>query len=465
MSFPFGKPIIAMILFATVGGAAILFRPSPPHADLTLWLFAEQHARMYRGDRQFDPTGVPLIEQFKQQTGHSVNVNLIANQALDVRLISLFMSGNSGSETPDLAEIEITSVGKYFRPPIGQIGFLPLNSYLEKSGWMHRIVASRFAPWTKGSTIFGIPGDLHPCALTYRKDLFDEAGVDLESVQTWNEYQDRALKFQEYWKARGHPRAAIGFPISSADMLTILLLQQHENLVGSDLSVYLSSEKVIQTLAWYAQAATGPKRIGAEFNPAPGQSARDLANGDICGMITPDWQVQYLKQYTPDMAGKLHMIPLPRFFPDDARTASWGGTMIGITRNCRNPDLAWKLIETLYLNPSSIHARQQYTGILPPLPEYWNDPVYLRPDPYYGGQKIDQLYISLASELPARYVTPYTPIAQMVLSAVLSRATSYARDHNQQELESACRKWLTSAGSDLHRMIAFDQAGLTSTPH
>jgi arabinosaccharide transport system substrate-binding protein len=453
-----------MIITTLLAGGLIFFRPPPSRADLTLWVSADLHARMYE-----DSFGGPsLLDQFHTRTGKSVRLDLIATPAMDVRLLSLFMfaQGNaSAADTaaPDVVEVPLGSIGKYFRPPVDEVGFLPLNDFLEKSGWKNRIIASRFSPWSKGGgkdgKIFGIPHDLHPCTLTYRKDLFDQAGIDLESATTWPELQLRCGAFQKYWTDHGRPRTALGLSSTAPDMLLVLLHQQHVELVGADLSPHLTDPAIAATLAWYARAVAGSEKIATDLNPAAGQSAADLVSGDICGLITPDWLVADLKQYGPDLAGKLHMIPLPRFSNSDAPTASWGGTMIGITRTCPHPDLAWKLIETLYLDPAALKVRQQASGILPPIPEYWSDPVYHQPDPFYGGQKIDELYIQLAGELPDTRMTPYNAQAQILLAIALNRAVAKVRSGRSVGLESDCRQWLGAAQSQLGEMIRFDSAG------
>jgi arabinosaccharide transport system substrate-binding protein len=455
MSFPLGRPILAMIVCSVIAGSAMLFRHPQANADLTLWVSAELHARMYRD-------GSPsLLEEFHSRTGKSVRLDLIAAPALDVRLLSLFMFSqgrvqDTDRSSPDLVELPLESIGKYFRPPVDEIGFLPLNDYLQKSGWMDRIVQSRFAPWSKDGKIFGIPHDLHPCSLTYRKDLFDQAGVDLESAQTWDQLQLFCLQFQQYWKAHNHPRIALGLSTTRADMLMVMLRQQHIELVDENFTLHLTDPKVAATLAWYATAVTGPKQIATDPNPAAGQSAADLATGDICALITPDWMVADLKQYGPTLSGKLHMIPLPKFESADAPTASWGGTMIGITRTCPHPDLAWQLIQTLYLNPAALTPRQQLTGILPPIPAWWSNPIYHQPDPFYANQKVEELYIHLATQLPPAKMTAYTLQAQTFLSIALNRAVAKARSTGDKDLQSACQAWLGDAQSQVQSMIRFN---------
>src|SRR5687768_12060055 len=125
MSFHLGKPVLVMFVISALSGVAILLRPAPPPKDLTVWVFADPHARTYRA----------LAPRFEAAAGRSVDVRLIGNQALDVRLTGLFLAGTRGAELPDLAEVEINSVGRYFRPPAELVGFLPLNDFLHHTGW------------------------------------------------------------------------------------------------------------------------------------------------------------------------------------------------------------------------------------------------------------------------------------------------------------------------------------------
>ena len=52
--------------------------------------------------------------------------------------------------------------------------------------------------------IYGIPQDVHPVTITYRKDLFDEAGVDPSLASSWREFQEKSLEFQSYSMTHGH---------------------------------------------------------------------------------------------------------------------------------------------------------------------------------------------------------------------------------------------------------------------
>jgi len=176
----------------------------------------------------------------------------------------------------------------------------------------------------------------------------------------------------------------------------------------------------------------------------------------VCAMITPDWMVGYLKLYSTEAAGKFAMLPLPKFDPDDAPTASWGGTMIGIPRDCRDPQASWDLIERIYFDHDSLAYRRQQDQIIPPIREYWNDELYKRPDPFFmNSQNVNQLYIQLADQLPTRYVTPFTVIAQQLLADVLNDAVRRVDQGRTEKLEQDIQKWLNVAAEDLKKRIEF----------
>ena len=488
MEFRLGKPIAVLIVLAVASGVVTLLYPARPHSDLTVWVFAQSHADEYRS----------IAPEFHEQTGKSFRVDLITAAALNVRLSSLFMSPRTAGELPDATEVEFGSVARYFRAPVASIGFLPLNHYLETSGfreisslnvpgkpgwnarlttdgkvythdgriwrynptrlrpdaWIDRIAQSRLAAWSKDGVIFGVPHDVHPVTITYRADLFEQAGVDLPSATTWSQFQQDCLAFQRYWQARGaRYRHAMQLSDSNCEDLMQMLLQRHLPLIDEQERVRINEPQVAQTLAFYSRLVAGPDAIGTSSSSTSELWAQDLTSGSICALFTPDWKTQYVRQYADLCAAKLRMMPLPRFEPSDAPTSTWGGTMIGIPRSCKHPDAAWKLIEYLYFSPTGLEARRTEAAILPPIPEEWDNPAYHRPDPFFGGQDVMGLYAELARQIPANAVTPATPLAQGELSFVVTRAIAYMRSYGTAGLEQACQKWLDDAADDIRRRI------------
>jgi arabinosaccharide transport system substrate-binding protein len=210
---------------------------------------------------------------------------------------------------------------------------------------------------------------------------------------------------------------------------------------------------VADTVAFYAQMVAGAGNVAAMSSGPSGSFVADLVNGNLCAFITPDWRAGSIKHWAPQLAGKLRMMPLPVFESTDSPTSTWGGTMIGITRASKHPELAWKLIEKLYFSREGLEQRRAQTDILPPVMTLWDDPAYHQPDPFFGNQRVDELYIELARKLPRRYVAPTTVIASAELSAVLSRATAYLETNGPQHLREQCQRWLDLCATDLKMRI------------
>jgi arabinosaccharide transport system substrate-binding protein len=335
---------------------------------------------------------------------------------------------------------------------------MPLNEMLDKSGWRGRILESRLAPWTKEGVVFGIPHDVHPVSISYRKDLFDEAGIDLASSKTWHEFQDNCLKFQAYWKSRGYPlRHAMELPTTASDYLVVMLLQRHINILDDHNKIHFTDPNVAETIAFYAQLVAGDRAIATDATPGGNLWARDFAQGDLCAVVTPDWRAGYLRRYaSQEIAGKVAMMALPKFDDDDAPTGSWGGTMAGIPRRCRDPHAAFDLIMFLYSSKQGVVARWRDTMILPSVKDLWDEPIFHEPDPYYGGQRTGELYVNLARQMPLRYVTPFTNIANAQLSNLLARAVRRMEDGATTErLVPEIRGWLVDATAELERRIKF----------
>lgn len=505
MAFHLGRPIAALGVVALVTGAAVLLRPAPRRADLTVWTFAESHARQYQ----------PIAADYQQRTGRSVDVHLVNHRALSVRLNSLFMSGRTDADVPDAVEIGLEQIGKYLRPPAREVGFLPLNDYLANSGfreiasleapgqagwnarlasdgriythdgtqwrhnparqkpdaWIDRILPSRLGPWSKDGVIFGVPRDVHPVTLTYRDDLFRAAGIDLSQAKTWAEFHEMCLRFQAHWKdpanwesgphggpyagphSEPHARHAMELRRSNGDYLMLMLQQRGVNIVDEHDAVRVADPKVAETVAFYAQLMAGERKVAGEASGGVALLARDLAQGYVCAVFTPDWMLDDLRPYAAGLEGKLRMMPLPRFEPADAPTSSWGGTMIGIPRNAKNADESWRLIESLYLSEPALEARRR-TSVLPPLPEAWHHPAYRTPDPLFGGQSPGALYAELAPQVPPRRVTPVSEVAQAALTVmVMNRAIAHVEEQGPAGLMPAIQQWLRDAESEIRMRV------------
>ncbi|MEM6314551.1 MAG: extracellular solute-binding protein [Planctomycetota bacterium] len=357
-----GAPFWLCLALAVVG-ALLLLAPTTPTTGPVVWAFAPTHADTYR---DLDVADVRLMQ----------------TRAIDLRL----MTAASPELLPDVVEIEVNHVDKH----IAAGRLLPLDGLLERAGLADEFAPRTLSAWSRDGVLYGIPQDVHPVTLTYRRDLFEAAGIDLEEPRTWDEL---AAALRTYTAATGKP--ALELPTASASHLRLMLLQRGVDVTND-------GPLVDDTIAFYAGLIRDG--VATDASAGPVGWVQDLERGDLAAFLTPDWRIAYLE--TDALRGKLAMRALPVFNAGDARTSVWGGTMLGIPADHPDPDAAWALLEALLLTDAAHDARFRHTRIVPADATGQAHPAITRANPYFGGQRIGLLYAELADEVPDRAAGP-----------------------------------------------------------
>ena len=445
-----GLPALLLLVAAVVSSAVVATRPEPPRADLTLWTFAKTHADSLRNG---SPSPLDLYEQ---HTGRQVDVRLIAPRAMDLRLLSMLRGRDAGG-LPDVVQIESLSAAKFLDGrdvPLLRLDDR-LDHRLDARGLRRQFYGPRFATWQRGGATYGVPSDVNPVALAYRRDLFAAAGVDPSVCATWDDLAAALATYCDYWHAHGRPYArGLELARSKSDHLTLMLQQRGVALADAEGRPTLGDPRLLDTLVFYAKliagGLAGPTSDGHE------RWAGDLARGDVAMLWMPDWRVKYLELAAPELAGKLALMPLPKFEPGDAPTAVWGGTMLAIPRGVRDPDAAWDLLKFVASDPLVLAAERRASSVLPPLPGVWEQPAYQRGDSYFGGQAVNALYAELAAQTRPEPTTPLRLATYGHLAALVSHSTSSLDAGGTVEnLRATLPAWIADAEADLARRASF----------
>ncbi len=436
-SFPLGKgPSVLLCLAIASGGWLLLHPPGEKQATLCLWSFAQTHLRSY----------AKVISAFEAaHPGVTIDLQLVHPDAVTHRLRAAFWAD---LDVPDLAEVEISSAGTFFRGPSEEIGFLDLKPWLVSTGYYDRILHSRLAPYSNRGHIYGLPKAVCPVMLAYRRDLFEEMGVDLTKITTWEEFValGRQLTVLDQ-------RYAIELSDSNASQLEMFLFQRGGGYFNQDGDVIFDDKTGLETLKWYIPLVAGPDRIGTDL--AAGRVfTQALEQGYFLTFLCPDWRSKTTEIYVPRVAGKMALRPLPVACPGGRRTSTQGGTMLAISKKSPNRDLALQAAEQLYLQPEELAQRFQEINIIPPLRDAWTHPAFDRPDPYWSGQPVGRLYVNLAEEVPPQYTSPYVSMAKQKLGEVVSSCAAFYRSKGPAGFDEFAERTLREAADGVRFYMA-----------
>jgi len=348
---------------------------------LELWAFVNTHARWFRS----------MAEDYKAEHPYfTLEVSEIAYGDLHDKAQIALQAGGVGA--PDLVDLEQGRFGGFLRG--GDPGLVDLADMLKEGGYMDKLVASRQALYTYKGKVYGVEHALCPVVLYYRADVFENAGIDLSDVETWDDFI----------------KAGEGLV---TDDVKLLPFPNHETLLRSrgadyfdaDGNVTLDSDISIETMNWIL--ALRDEHGVSERGPEGDAWWAAFREGRYLSKEGADWYAGFFKDNVPELSGKWRAIALPAFEAGGVRTSCVGGTGNCIVKYSDYIDEAWDFMQYSMLSVEGNVRRYEMTNLWPPLIPAMDDPRLHKEEEYFSGQDLGALFAELAPSVPAQYQSPY----------------------------------------------------------
>lgn len=442
-----GLWVMIGLMLLSVG---VLFRVKRDAGDaVVFWLFSPEHKQLY----------VPLLEQAAdsdQPDGieRPLDMQLMSIAAIERRMMSGFFGG---LPTADLIEVERAVVGRAFTGPLESVGFLDLTDRLRDEGLLDEINPPSFGPVTSRGRIFGLPHDVHPVLLAYRSDIVEAAGIDLSTVETWDDFFAAMAPLMKDADGNGEPdRWALSFWPTQLDNIEVLMLQGGGTLFDAEDRPVIDTPRNAELLARIVSWCVGPDRVAVDVDDFSATGHQQRVDGYAVAYLAPDWMCGIWKMHVPRLAGTVKVMPLPAFEPGGRRTSVRGGTVLGIPKDSPDVDAAWEYAKMLYTSPEVARQMYQLTDIISPVSSLWDDPVYHEPDPYFSNQPKGKLYIEQAPHVPTRTSSPYNRQAVFLLRDAAVSLADFARSggvYDAPTLQQEAARLLTDVQARMVRVM------------
>jgi multiple sugar transport system substrate-binding protein len=323
----------------------------------------------------------------------------------------------TGANLPDVMAVDMGFIGKF-----AESGGLEDLSKAPYNALQYRDKVARFTyplAMSGQGVMTGMPVDIGPGALFYRKDLLDKAGVsEADLTKSWESYIESGKKL----------KAATGAWLlaSAVDIKDIYIRSDLKD--GEGIYFDKSGKPTIDNarfrkafeLAKSARDAGIDGKIGAWSNEWSEGFKRDKIASQMMGA----WLAGHLNNWlAPESKGKWRSAQLP-----GGAFGSWGGSFYGIPKKTANKAAAWDFIKFLTTDKAmQIEAFRGFDAF-PSLIEAQNDPFIDQPIEYLGGQKARQLWKVAASKIPAMDVDKFDPVAAEVVNAELENVLEKNKD-------------------------------------
>ncbi|RNE67210.1 ABC transporter substrate-binding protein [Cryobacterium tepidiphilum] len=370
------------------------------------------------------------VEYEKSHPGTTVKV---VDVGYDNAYDKLSVGLQAGSGLPDVVTIETDRAPGYISEfPQGLTDLTPVlgdkKADFDPSKWSAGSNADgklMVAPWDSGTV-----------GLFYRSDYLAAAGVDPASLGTWDDLVAAGEKIKQ---ATGHTLMSID--VSSGSTFAMMLQQQGQGLFDDNGDITVNSPEAVHALTLLKEM--NDKGL---IKNVKGWDGRVTATKDGDSAVHPEavWWIGTLTGEMPELAGKFGVVPLPAF-DDGARTSNNGGSNLAIPTQAKNPQLAASFIGYALADADNQVSLMKNEGLFPSyLPALKSD-YFQQADPYFGGQKVYELFAAETANIPSiTFTTDNAKALDIVANAVV--ASVVGGDDPKKALDDAAKQIATATG-------------------
>ncbi|WP_328992424.1 ABC transporter substrate-binding protein [Kribbella sp. NBC_01245] len=290
--------------------------------------------------------------------------------------------------------------------------------------------------WKLGITpenrMMAFPMDTGPTALFYRRDKFEKANLPTEPLDVaeaasdWDSYIELGKKLK-----KAVPGSVLTDNIASAYRYG--LSQQRQRYMTPD-GQYIGNGDHIRQV-WDTSCRVIKEGLSANAQEDTTDVDAVVNNGRLAAFIGAVWWAQLgPKNAAPETKGNWRVCATP------GGAGNRGGSFLAITKYCKDPEAAFAFISWL---ESAKNQAQAFLdpSLFPSTPATYEDPLLNEPDPFFGGQRIVDVFGESAKAYPGTYFSPYdsiigTPlVAELVNVEVGSKTPDQAWRDGQARVE------------------------------
>ena len=333
----------------------------------------------------------------KLYPGVKVNFPEIGQSDVYDKLTTGLAGGGAG--LPDVVQVESDHMDVYTgKFPNGFADLTDKASKYEKD-----FDPSKWAQSKNKNRILSIPWDSGPTGLFYRVDMFQKAGVDPSTIETWDDWIAAGKKVQA--ANPGVKFMAIDFTKDDA-LYRMLLNQQGSFYFTEDGKINLTSPESVKAMTIIKKLNdAGLLTNVSGWDGVVGAMKNSQAASQLFGV----WWSGTIIDSSPESKGKWDVILQPAIEKGGSRAASLGGSTLAIPKSSKNVDAAYAFIEYNLATTEGQNNMLKNFGLWPSYLPAYSDPFYTQAQPFFNNKPIWQTFAKETPLIkPAYYTKDYT---------------------------------------------------------
>lgn len=329
--------------------------------------------------------------------------NIHPNAQIDIQRVghdyqSIIPPLTAGKGAPDIVHIEQRDFQTFLRQFEGQ--FVDLQSEIgDKKDEFAEIA---WAAVEKDGKAYGVPWDLGPAGVWYRTDYYEQAGIDVESIKTWDDFIAAGKQLQA--AVEGVNMVAFDTVGSDPNPSTWMLLmnQLGGRYMDENGKIDFANEPNIRAMEMVKRF----KDEGIVLHAGNwDELVQAVSGGKTASVILPVWFAGTISVQAEDQAGLWGVMPLPAFEEGGPNEANLGGGVLAITTQSENQELALEFIKYALMTNEGQDVQMKY-GLFPSWQPYYDSEGFQKEDEFFGF-KLADFFGSVAKNIPVLEFGPY----------------------------------------------------------
>jgi len=265
---------------------------------------------------------------------------------------------------------------------------------------------------TVDGAIYGVPWDLNPGLLFYNATALEAAGIDAESIETYDDLLTAAEEYKAFRPDAGP------IHLEQSAFLGQLQLEMYASQLGTSIAdengeLRLDSPEYEQILGFLDSVQKGGLGTRAEY-----LGPTDIAALESGQQVFYPWSIWFdfaPQQLLTETQGDWRATSLPAWEAGGARSGAMGGASFILPKDGENADLAWLFYEFLAFDEEGYTAVYGPNDIYPDglntsIPSY--GPAAQADKPLFGtvdalgGQDLWKTAVEAGEQIPGSVPTP-----------------------------------------------------------
>ena len=347
----------------------------------------------------------------EQYPNVTVKVENLGNQQVYDRGLAGCAAG--GQDMPDIYAVENNEAEVFWNrfptcfTDLSEMGASELRSDYPDFKWTEL---------TLGDQIFAIPWDSGPVVTFYRRDLYEQAGINPDEIETWDDFIAAGQSLDEATGAK-----MLWFDFTD-DGVWRQLANQNGCFYFDD-----AGETVTANQPGCVDAMETMKKLyDANVVSIIGWDGaiQAIKNDSLAGAVFGAWYVGTIQSNAPEQEGNWGVYPMPASEEGGVRAANLGGSALSIPASTENPEAAMAFVEyALATTNGQVNMLEDY-GLVPSYLPALDAPYVSEEVPYWGNQPIWEDILATLGEIPQARGTQYFEEARRIVTNTLSQYLS-----------------------------------------